>query len=495
MSDWYCGIDFGTSNSSVAMSDGEHVRILELDSANASPTSLPSLLYITNEGDSIVGRAAANAFIERNVDREVKLQQVDLGIDIEGYVASEPDKSESYRPAAVDSQVREAVRARATVEVNSPGRLFQSLKTLLRHENFKGTEVFGVSYQIEELVAIILRRIGARLEKTRFRVQAEIFTDAASPAALVVFTIALHIGLSQLALTDALRTVCVGAVILLIYISLFWYVFNLVSLVEVYLERLTEKTESELDDMMVPLIRKTMRIFIFIVGFLVIAENVFGQNIGTWLAGLGIAGLAVSLAAQDSIKNVFGSLTILFDRPFKVGDRIKYAGHDGPVEEIGFRSTKIRTLTGHLVTVPNSRLVNDPVENIAVRPSIRRILNVTVTYDTPREKIQEAIDIIKGILEEPELREPIHQKIGEDEMPPRVYFNDFNAASLNIIVIYWYIPPDYWGYMEHAQKFNLRLFEAFEKAGIEFAFPTQTLYLANDEKRQLAMRMLGEGQG
>ncbi|MBI2431699.1 MAG: Hsp70 family protein [Candidatus Hydrogenedentes bacterium] len=165
MANVYCGIDFGTSNSSAALSNGAKVHVLPLDPQNDSVTSLPSLLYITNEGESIVGRSAANAFIERNVDREVLLKQVDLGIDIEAYVASEPDKSESYRPGSADPNVREAVRARAMVEVNSPGRLFQSLKTLLRHQVFKGTEVFGTTYLIEELVAMILKRIKAAVDE------------------------------------------------------------------------------------------------------------------------------------------------------------------------------------------------------------------------------------------------------------------------------------------------------------------------------------------
>jgi hypothetical chaperone protein len=164
VSEYYCGVDFGTSNSSVALFDGEKVRVLDLDEHNDSPASLPSILYMTNEGKPIVGRAAANAFIERNVNREVKLKQVDLGIDIEGYVGSEPDKSEGYRPGVLDPNVREAVRAKAIVEINSPGRLFQSLKTLLRHESFKSTEVFGTQYQIEELVAMILRPIKAKAD-------------------------------------------------------------------------------------------------------------------------------------------------------------------------------------------------------------------------------------------------------------------------------------------------------------------------------------------
>ena len=108
MAKWYCGIDFGTSNSSAALTDGNFVHVLELDHYNDSSTSLPSLLYITNEGEPIIGRKAAQAFIERNVDREVLLKQVDLGVDIEAYVASEPDKSEGYRPHTTDQTAREA---------------------------------------------------------------------------------------------------------------------------------------------------------------------------------------------------------------------------------------------------------------------------------------------------------------------------------------------------------------------------------------------------
>jgi len=161
----FCGIDFGTSNSSAALARDGKVEILALDEANDSPTSLPSLLYITNEGKAITGRSAANAFIDRNVDREIKLEQVDLGVSIEGYVASEPDKSESYRPGMTDPNIREAVRAKAIVESNSPGRLFQSLKTLMRHRSFNGTEVFGVHYQIEALVAELLKEIKIGVDK------------------------------------------------------------------------------------------------------------------------------------------------------------------------------------------------------------------------------------------------------------------------------------------------------------------------------------------
>lgn len=159
MPELYCGVDFGTTNSSVAVSDGMRIRVLEVDSFNDSAVSLPSLLYISNDGERLVGRAAANAFIERNVGREVILEEVDLGVTIEGYVASEPDKSADYRPPADGQPLQEAVRARAKVEVNSPGRLFQSVKSSMRYRAFTGTEVFGKFYQIEELTSMILSRI------------------------------------------------------------------------------------------------------------------------------------------------------------------------------------------------------------------------------------------------------------------------------------------------------------------------------------------------
>jgi hypothetical chaperone protein len=154
-----CGIDFGTTNSSVAMSDGTSTRVLELDPFNDNPTSLPSLLYISRMGEYIVGRSAANAFIERNVDREVVLKQVELSVDIEDYVAGEGDNDYGAVVQKDVTGVREARRARATVEVNSPGRLFQSLKSSLRHRDFKETEVFGRGFQIDELVSMILKPV------------------------------------------------------------------------------------------------------------------------------------------------------------------------------------------------------------------------------------------------------------------------------------------------------------------------------------------------
>ena len=346
-----------------------------------------------------------------------------------------------------------------------------------------------VGFILGKVAGVALRWLGGRFEVRGWTLRSEVVTALISPANLALLALGFALGLA--AIGEISVTFWSRTVLLLFTVAVLWYAYNVIFVVELVLNQVLARTGSAMDETLGPLIRKTLRVVLLVFGVLLVLKSVFGQDVGALLAGLGIVTLGVSLAAQDSLKNLFGSITILGDKPFKIGERIVYAGYDGVVEEIGFRSTKVRTLTGHLVTIPNSIIVNDPVENIGRRPSIRRTLNVTITYDTPRAKIEEAVEIIRNILEEEDLREPIHQTIDGNEFPPRVYFNDYNADSLNIFVIYWYVPPAYWDYLEHAQRLNLRIFEEFERAGIEFAFPTQTLYLAGDPKRRLALEMLG----
>jgi MscS family membrane protein len=192
----------------------------------------------------------------------------------------------------------------------------------------------------------------------------------------------------------------------------------------------------------------------------------------------------VALAAQDTLKNFFGSIMIMLDKPFDIGQRVVTEGVDGVVENIGFRSTRVRTLTGHLVTVPNEKMATSKIENIGRRPSIRRLTNITITYDTPPDKVERALEIIRGILENHEGMLP--------DFPPRVNFNEFNDASLNIMMIYWYSPPDYWNFVAFSERVNLQIMRAFEVVGIEFAFPTTTTFLAHDDKRPLNIQLSGD---
>ncbi|OHB60255.1 MAG: hypothetical protein A2167_02145 [Planctomycetes bacterium RBG_13_46_10] len=250
--------------------------------------------------------------------------------------------------------------------------------------------------------------------------------------------------------------------------------YRLVDVIEFYLNRLVGKTETKLDDMLVPVLRKAMRVTIAIVAVLLISENILGANVKSLLLSAGVGGIAIALAAKETIANFFGSITIFADRPFQIGELVKIEGHFGPVEEVGFRSTRVRTIEGHLVTVPNSVIANSIVENVSRRPFIRRTSNITITYDSGHTKAQRAVEIIKEILADvPEINI-------DPEKTPRVYFNDFNDCSLNIYISYWVKPPDFWVYQEVNQRVNLEMMKRFAAEGIEFAFPTQTLYVKKD---------------
>ena len=342
-------------------------------------------------------------------------------------------------------------------------------------------------FLLGRLTSAVLAFMGRKLAARGWTARAHLPADLAAPAWLAVFTLGLNARLVAMTLNPTTEAFARGLLKLLYSLSAFWYAYNLVGIIEASLHRFRNSNKMQVDRQLIVPLRKTLRTLIAVIAALFIFSVVFGWDVRAWLAGLGIAGLAVSLAAQDTIKSLFGAFAIIIDRPFRIGERIIYAGYDGVIEEIGIRSTKLRTLDGHLVTIPNSSIVSSSVENPARRPYIKRTINVTVTYDTPKAKIEEALAIIKNILEEDGIREPIHRR---DDNPPRVFFNDLNADSLNILVVYWHVPPDYWQYMAHAQRLNLRLIEEFERAGIEFAFPTQTLYLAGDEKRRLAVEML-----
>ncbi len=195
------------------------------------------------------------------------------------------------------------------------------------------------------------------------------------------------------------------------------------------------------------------------------------------VTGLGVGGLAVALAARPTIENLIGGLMILADRPYRVGQRIIVKGNDGIVQQIGLRSTKIRLLRGPQVTIPNEEMAKAEIENVARRQYIRRSSKITIKYDTPPEKVEKAVDIIKEILDDHEGMDP--------DRPPRVYFTEFNPDSLNISMMYWYHPGKLWKSKAFSQKVNLRIMQEFRKEGIKFAYPTTTTYLALEDDQPL----------
>ncbi len=231
-------------------------------------------------------------------------------------------------------------------------------------------------------------------------------------------------------------------------------------------------------------IRLACRVLSIVAAVVVLLEG--GQRIGvpltTLLAGAGVGGLALALAAQDMLKNVFGSIMISLDKPFRVGERIVVKGYDGVVEEVGLRSTKIRLLTGHQASIPNEELARCDIENIGRRPSIRRVCDIPVPLDLPPEKIERAVEIVREIVHD-------HEGLNA-EFPPRVYFNEFNRDSFNIRVFLWYHPPDYWEFLAFSQRINQRIVESFAAENIPLAPPTSVTHFT-----QLAAQTAEEKDG
>lgn len=331
---------------------------------------------------------------------------------------------------------------------------------------------------VGKVIAFFLNRQGQWLiERHDLQTGGMVLRSLSRPSAMLILAGGLYLASSFMNLrisdTQDLRGFWISACQTIAALALGWAGYRLVDVLEVFLLRLTSKTRTKLDDQLVPIVRKALRVFVVIVVVLFIAQNIFRWDVGALLAGLGIGGLAFALAARDMLANFFGSVTIFTDRPFQMGERIKIQDYDGVVEQVGFRSTRIRTLDGHLVTIPNSLVANTTVENIGRRPYIRRVMNVTVTYDTTPEKLARAVDIIREMLDARKEHFP-------PDKPGRVYFSEFNDCSLNIIVYYWFTPPDWWKYLQFNHDFNTELLRRFNEEGIEFAFPTQTLYFKQD---------------
>lgn len=232
-----------------------------------------------------------------------------------------------------------------------------------------------------------------------------------------------------------------------------------------------KETDNKVDDVLIPMFHKIIRLAIFIVGLVLIASNI-GVNVAGLVAGLGIAGMAFALAAKDTVENIFGSVTVLTDKPFEVGDWVVINGVEGTVEQIGLRSTRIRTFYCSQVNVPNSTLIKATVDNYG-RRTFRRIKTyLSLTYDTPPEKIEAFCEGVREIIRN-------HPSTRKDYY--HVYLNQFNAASLDVL-LYCFIDCDDWAIeLRERQRLFMDIMRLATRLEVEFAFPTQTLHMANKE--------------
>jgi MscS family membrane protein len=250
-----------------------------------------------------------------------------------------------------------------------------------------------------------------------------------------------------------------------------WTAFRLVNAGAMLLSEMSARTESKLDDQMVPLARKGAKFFIATLGFLLAAQNL-GYSISGLLAGLGIGGLALAMAAKDTLANLFGSLMIMLDRPFAVGDIVKFDGGEGVVEEIGMRSTRVRTASRTVISIPNQHLANATIENQSLMPRRRIRFTLSISYDASATQMQELVARIDGYLK-------THPEVDAEQVV--VHFTEFGASSLDILVQYFANTTDWAEHLRVRQEVNLRLMGLVEEMGLRIAFPTRTVHLVGGE--------------
>jgi MscS family membrane protein len=245
-----------------------------------------------------------------------------------------------------------------------------------------------------------------------------------------------------------------------------------------------EQTDSKLDDQLVPLVRQVLRVVVWVLGLLFVLQN-NGVQVWSFVAGLGIGSLAFALAAQDTIANLFGAVNIFLDKPFQVGHWVKVGDVEGVVEEVGFRSFRVRTFHNSVVTVPNSTITKSNIDNLGVRPRRRVRLTLGVTYDTPPDRLQAFVEGLRAILAN-------HPKV---EKTYEVHFNNFGPSSLDILLNYHVVVSTWSEELETRAANLLEFLRLADAMGVSFAFPSTSVYVASTPEHPLPpheARSIGE---
>lgn len=320
----------------------------------------------------------------------------------------------------------------------------------------------------DRLGRVIVRKIGKhQLDVRKLEFDADYLAATAKWSGIFIGGMIWLGGLAILGLPDRLGLVLSIAALFVAVLAGVLAAFRIIDLVAGVFARKAAKTESKIDDLLVPLLRSTAKIFVAAFGIIFIADNL-AVNVTSLLAGLGIGGLAFALAAKDTIENLFGSITILIDRPFNIGDWINLNGMDGTVEKIGLRSTRVRTFYNSQITVPNSNLIKATVDNYGRRKYRRFRSTIQVTYNTSPEKIEAFCEGMRELVR----RHPYTRK---DYF--HIYLNDFGAHSLDILLYVFFETPDWATELRERHRLMGDIVRLAHRVGVEFAFPTQTLYL------------------
>jgi len=263
------------------------------------------------------------------------------------------------------------------------------------------------------------------------------------------------------------------SVLLLILVA--WVIMRLVDgFLKHWALPLAAKTETELDDQMIPVLRKISKILIVCI-FAIAVLSLLGYDVTALIAGLGIGGIALALAAQETVTDMFGGFSIFTSRPFKVGDLVLYENNYYTIKEIDLRFTKATDLNDRVVVIPNRKIGSAVLTNVTMPGYRKERINLGITYDSDVAKINQAVDILKNIGKN------LSSAVKDKE--PQVFFTDFKDYSLNILFIYFIkykSKKDIDDFFKIKHEINLKIKEEFDKAGIEFAFPTQTIHMAKE---------------
>ena len=306
-------------------------------------------------------------------------------------------------------------------------------------------------------------------KKTKTKIDDIIIDNIEEPMVFAIIIAGVWYGLNFLNLTDGLENFIEKVYYILIVFNIAWLTTRLFdALVKEYLQPLVEKSESDLDDQLLPIAVKSIKIIVWTLA-LIVGLNNAGYDVGALIAGLGIGGLALAMAAKDSVANLFGGFTIFTDKPFTLHDRIKVSGFDGTVEEIGIRSTRLKTLEGRIVTIPNATFSNGTIENVSSEDSRKMVIDLGLTYDTTPENMEKAMQILKELA-------MANSNVIKDNVVTA--FTSFGDSAMIIRLVY-YIKKgaDIYGTMT---EINMEILKQFSTAKLNFAFPSQTIYTVKE---------------
>ena len=341
------------------------------------------------------------------------------------------------------------------------------------HQEFYGNSILNwaiavgiliLSFIVVKMLYWIFSNVIRRLtSKTKTNLDDVLIDKLEKPLTYLVLILGYWISIHYLVFKEEVELVLENAAYFLLVIDFTAILSRIVdALITEIIMPISEKSDSSFDNQLIPVIQKGVRSIIWILGIIIGLDNI-GFDITAMIAGLGIGGLALALAAQDSVKNIFAGIMIFLDKPFRIKDRIQVDGFDGIVEEVGLRSTRLRTLEGRIVTIPNSRFTDNSVTNVTSQPTLKVKLNLGLIYDTDEVQMQKAIDILEDIVK--------NQEAITDDYAAG--FNGFGDFSLNILFIYYVKPDSHW--LDTQTLVNKEILRRFNKEGLEFAFPTQTI--------------------